>query len=117
VLAATQVPLRAATSPDLDTHVRVVVPYQDRTEAGLPGNGSLQALRDFEDHLNARLEGSGRMVAHESCGGVRQLHLYVDGTTPAAEQVRVAAVGWHQGRVDVTVTHDPGWDGVAHLRA
>jgi hypothetical protein len=117
VLAAAQVPLKAATAPHLDTHVRVVVPYRDRTEAGLAGEGSLAALRSFEDHLNARLEGSGRIVAHESCDGVRQLHLYVDGTTPAAEQVRVAAAGWHQGRVDVVVTHDPGWDGVAHLRA
>jgi len=116
VLAATQVPLRAATAPDLDTHVQVVVPYRDRTEAGLPGDGSLAALRTFEDHLSARLEGSGRMVAHESCDGVRRLHLYVDGTTPAAEQVRVAAAGWHQGRVDVVVTRDPAWDGVAHLR-
>jgi hypothetical protein len=45
------------------------------------------------------------------------LHCYVDGTTPAAEQLRAAVGGWQQGRVRVDATADPGWDRVRHLRA
>ncbi|MGZ4781694.1 MAG: DUF695 domain-containing protein [Oryzihumus sp.] len=117
VLAMTQVPLRAATAPHLDTHVAVVVPFTDTTEQGLPGAQSLPRLRSLEDHLTDRVGPSGRLVAHESHDGVRVLHLYVDGTTPAAEQVRAAVSGWDQGRVQVASQLDPAWAAVAHLRA
>ncbi|GAA1248073.1 DUF695 domain-containing protein [Oryzihumus leptocrescens] len=117
VLAMTQVPLRAATAPHLDTHVAVVVPFTDTTEQGLPGAQSLPRLRSLEEHLIDRVGPSGRLVAHESHDGVRVLHLYVDGTTPAAEQVRAAVPGWDQGRVQVASQLDPAWAAVAHLRA
>lgn len=116
VLAMTQVPLRAATAPHLDTHVAVVVPYTDATEQGLPGADSLPRLRSLEEHLTDRVGPSGRLVAHESHDGVRVLHLYVDGSTPAAEQLRAGVSGWDQGRVQVASQVDPGWAAVAHLR-
>ncbi|GAA4357060.1 DUF695 domain-containing protein [Angustibacter luteus] len=116
ILASAQVPLRASTAPHLDTYVPVVVPFGDHTEQGLPGPASLVALRDLEDHLTVLLGESGRVVAHQSHDGVRILHLYVDGTTPAAEQVRAGVVGWDQGEVEVGVQLDPGWTSVAHLR-
>ena len=117
VLASAVVPLRPALAPHLDTHVAVAVPYTDRTEQGLPGPGSLEPLRDLEEHLTQRLGGSGMLVAHETRAGVRVLHCYVDGTTPAAEQLRAAVGGWAQGRVRVESAADPGWDRVRHLRA
>ena len=116
ILAAAQIPLRASTAPHLDTYVPVVVPFADRTDQGLPGPGSLNALRDLEDHLSLLLGESGRIVAHQSHDGVRILHLYVDGTTPAAEQVRAGVVGWDQGEVEIDVALDPGWSSVRHLR-
>jgi hypothetical protein len=115
VLAGAQVPLRSATAPHLDTYVAVVVPFTDRTVDGLPDDGSLKPLRDFEDHLNTRLGDSGRIVAHETHGGVRTLHLYVDGSTPAVEQLRPAIAGWDQGQVGLTAAPDPGWQHVQHL--
>ena len=117
VLALTQVPLRPATAPHLDTHVAVVVPYTDTEQQGLPGAGSLPRLRSLEEHLGDRVGSSGRLVAHESHDGVRVLHLYVDGSTPAAEQVRAAVAGWDQGRVQVATQTDPAWAAVAHLRS
>ncbi len=117
VLAGAQVPLRAATAAHLDTHVAVGVPYLHRTPDGLPAEASLEALRALEDHLVERLGGSGRIVAHETGGGTRILHAYVDGGTPAADQLRAAVVGWDQGPVQLGVTLDPGWEGVGHLRA
>jgi hypothetical protein len=117
VLASAQVPLKPATAPHLDTYVGVTVPYSDRTENGLPGDGSLGPLRSFEKHLVQRLGDSGRLVAHQSHDGVRVLHLYVDSATPAAEQVRAAVGGWDQGGVTVEVVPDPAWQAVAHLRA
>jgi hypothetical protein len=116
VIASAQVPLKPVTAPELDTYVRVAVPYADRTEVGLPGPGSLEALRALEEHVTARLEGSGRVLAHETHAGTRVLHVYVDGTTPAAEQVRTAASAWDQGTAAVTVQRDPAWSAVAHLR-
>lgn len=115
LVATAQVPLVAATAPHLDTHVAVSVPYSDVTDAGFPGSGSLDELRRFEDHLTERLGGSGRLVAHETSGGARLLHYYVDGATPAVAQLEAAARGWEQGRARVQATDDPGWQAVRHL--
>lgn len=116
VLAGAQIPLRSATAPHLDTYVAVRVPYTDCTPEGLPGDGSLVPLQNFGDHLGTRLGASGRLVAHESHGGVRTLHVYVDGSTPAVEQLRPAITGWDQGHVTLSAVNDPGWQHVQHLR-
>ncbi|EAP98290.1 hypothetical protein JNB_15038 [Janibacter sp. HTCC2649] len=117
VIAMAQVPLRATSAPELDQHVTVSVAYTDRTDEGLPGDGSLSALRAFEDHVAERLGGAGRIVAHETGAGVRTLHFYVDSTGPGASVVRAAVAGWDQGRCEVTDQPDPAWNGVAHLRS
>lgn len=116
VVASAQVPLTPATAAQLDAHVAVAVPFTDRTDGGLPGPSSLQPLRDFEDHLTRRLGDSGRLVAHQTSGGMRLLHFYVDTTTPAADQLRAAVGGWDQGAVRIQVEYDPSWEAVAHLR-
>ena len=116
VLAAAMVPLSPLIAPDLDVHVAVVVPYVDRTDEGFPGPGSLDALRALEDHIAQRLGDSGRIVAHQSHRGVRTLHAYVAGMTPAVDQVRAAVSGWDQGEVAVESTPDPSWSAVAHLK-
>jgi len=117
VLAGAQIPLRSATAPHLDTYVAVSVPYTARTPEGLPTDSSLASLQDFGDHLNSRLGASGRLVAHETYAGVRTLHLYVDGSTPAVEQLRPAIAGWDQGQVSLASAADPGWQHVQHLRS
>lgn len=116
VLATAQIPLRAATAPHLDTYVAVTVPFTAQTPEGLPDEGSLTPLQDFGHHLSTRLGESGRLVAHETHGGLRILHLYVDGSTPAVEQLRPAVTGWDQGKVTLTTMLDPGWERVRHLR-
>ena len=116
VLAAARQPLRAATAPHLDRHVRVELPYTDLTDDGLPGPASLEPLREVEDDLGARLGPDGRVVAHETSGGVRTLHVYVDGTTDAAGRVEQLVAGWPQGRPRTTTADDPGWQAVRHLR-
>ncbi|MGC3994466.1 MAG: DUF695 domain-containing protein [Propionicimonas sp.] len=109
--------LSPVQAPDHDEHVAVVVPFRDVTEDGWPGTGSLDALRDFEDHLGRILRGSGQLVAVETSGGVRTLHYYVDSTTPAAGQVKAAVVGWDQGVVTVKSQSDPAWKAVAAFRS
>ena len=116
MVAMVRVPLVALSAAEFDRHVAVHIPYTDVEEGGLPGPDSLPGLRDFEDHLVERLEGNGECVGAESCDGRRLLHFYVDSTTPAHEQLRVAASGWRQGEVGLTVTDDPGWRKVQHLR-
>ncbi|WP_186526289.1 DUF695 domain-containing protein [Leekyejoonella antrihumi] len=116
LVASTQVPLAAAWAPELDTHIGVSIPYADQDASGQPGPKSLGNLRALEDHVVARLEGQGRLVAHETTRGVRLLHLYVSRGTPAAEQVKAAVQAWDEGRVRVRAENDPGWAQVQHLR-
>jgi Family of unknown function (DUF695) len=116
VIASTQIPLRAITAPHLDTYVGLAVRFADLTDAGLPGPGSLGELRALEDHISGRLADSGRVVAHETHAGLRVFHVYVDGTTPAVEQLRAAVTGWTQGPIAFDTRADPGWDSVGHLR-
>lgn len=116
VLAMAQSPLHPLTAPHLDTHVAVVLPYADRTEQGLPGEGSLTALRRFEERLTSRVGTSGAIVAHQSSDGVRTLHLYVDSTAGVLPTVKDVARSWDQGQATVHDMPDPGWAAVQHLR-
>jgi hypothetical protein len=117
VLASAQIPLRPVSAPQFDTYAGLTVPFADRTPEGLPAEGSLTSLRRFEEHVNARLDGSGRIVGHETHQGIRVLHCYLDGTTPALEQLRVAVAGWDQGSVSIVTDSDPAWEHVRHLRS
>lgn len=117
ILAATQVPLHPLTAPQLTVHVAMAVQYADLTDAGLPGPGSLEPLRELEDRLSATLGADGRVVAHESSAGLRVVHAYADSDSDAAQRARSTSWGWDQGRVEVMVSDDPGWESVAHLRA
>ena len=116
LLAMAQVPLRPATMPHLDTHVRVELPYYLGNDAELPVDESLAALRAAEDGIAARLGLDGRVVAHETTGGLRTLHVYVDSATDAVERVRAGAATWPEGRPRTVVSADPAWQAVGHLR-
>ncbi|MFD7156691.1 DUF695 domain-containing protein [Kribbella sp. NPDC059898] len=115
VIATAEYPLRSIRRPHLDTHVAVSIRYPVVREDGLPESEMLDELRAFEDHLTDRLGGSGNLLAHETSAGVRILHYYVDGTTPADAQLQAATTGWPHGKVTLTTTPDPAWEGVAHL--
>ena len=116
LLAMVQSPLHPVMAAQLDTYVAVTVPYRHRTQAGLPGEASLESLRALEHRLSARLGNDGRVVAHLSTGGVRTLHLYVDSTTGALSTVKEVSRGWDEGSTSVHELHDPAWQAVAHLR-
>ncbi|MFF5227568.1 DUF695 domain-containing protein [Dactylosporangium sp. NPDC000521] len=116
ILAAAARPLRSVRWPRFDTYVGVTLPYEDLTDAGLPDEASLAALRDFEDGpLATALRGDGELVAHESSGGKRTLHYYVDGATTAGADLAAAAAAWSEGRSKVERRHDPSFEAVAHL--
>jgi hypothetical protein len=66
--------------------------------------------------VTERLEGAGRVVAHETVAGTRVLHYYVDSTGPGAEVVRAAVTGSSEGPVGVHSGADPGWQAMRHLR-
>lgn len=113
VVAAVRLPLTSAAAPELDAHVRVEVPFPAE-ESGLPRPEALDPLRALEDRLTALLRNDGRVVAHQTSGGVRTLHVYADSATDAADRV-AAAVREHPGAA-ATVASDPGWEAVGHLR-
>jgi hypothetical protein len=114
LLAMVQVPLKPARWPLLDTHIRLAVPYDRANDAGFPTEGSLEALRDLEDHITARMDGA-ELVAHETTSGVRTFHLYADGTLPA-EVLKPLVASWAEGRTRLDVSADPDWAAVRHLR-
>lgn len=108
--------LAPVLAPDLDRHVALAVSYAQRNEGGLPVEGSLDALRDLEDHLVERLGSGGMLVAHASEAGVRTFHFYVDGAGPGEQVLKSAASGWAEGKLKVTAERDPGWRAVAPFR-
>jgi len=105
-----------ATAPHLDTYVSVSLPYRGRDSQRLPDEATAASLEAFATRLTDELGRSGELVAHLSTGGTRTLHLFVDSTTDAVEQVRTTARTWEGGRATVHAMHDPSWDAVAHLR-
>jgi hypothetical protein len=115
VLAAAQKSLRPMTAPQFDTHVSIELPFSDPLPTGMPDPDALDRLRAMQEHLEARLEGSGRAVAHETSDGVRLLHFYVDGSRPAVEQLRAALSGWNDGNARLRVQLDPEWAATRHL--
>ncbi|MFN8189428.1 MAG: DUF695 domain-containing protein [Nocardioidaceae bacterium] len=121
VMALAQVPLAPTTAPELDEHVAVAATYDQLTDEGFPGDPSLEALRTLEDRLADVLDGRGRLVAHESSGGRRTLHFYVDSATGATGELLAAARDWRldgvAGVVHTAAEPDPGWSAVRHLRA
>lgn len=116
VLASAQVPLHPVVAPHLSVHVAVMLPYRDCTPEGMPEDGSLDALRSFEDHLTDVLGKDGRIVAHQSSAGVRVLHVYVDETSDAVSRIDASAATWVEGQAQAQAMTDPSWESVAHLR-
>lgn len=116
ITATVQMPLRAVRWPLFDRHIEVVLPYPPADGRGLPGPADLEALRDFEDRLVARLDHTAVLIAHETCAGRRTLHLYADAATPATVVAGSMRAEWRYGPAQVTVRADPAWEAVAHLR-
>jgi hypothetical protein len=116
LVAMVRSPLHALTAPNLDTYVALTLPYSDRSDDGLPGLDSLDALRWFEERLESELGTSGQIVAHLSNAGVRTLHVYVDSAAGLLPTVKVLARSWEQGKATVHDMSDPGWTAISHLR-
>lgn len=116
ILVTARSVLASVQAPDLDRHVAIAVPFSEQTEAGFPGERSLDALRALEDHLVDRLGTGGLLLAHATEAGVRTMHFYVDGAGPGEEVLRTAVSGWTEGKVKVDAEPDPGWRAVAPFR-
>lgn len=111
-----QQPLRAAGRPELDTHIRVAVPYPgDPDRDGFHDPGTSARMGIYEESLEAALGEHGQLIATETRPGRRILHLYADSTTDALERVRAATPAWSDGTAVLDVTFDPAWEAVGHL--
>lgn len=90
------------------------LPFADTTPAGLPGPGALDQLRELEDELTGGLPPHVMLVAHETTGGVRTLHLYADSDDPAVTgQMRDIVSGWPGAAV--SSRRDAGWRKIRQL--
>lgn len=116
VTASALVKLTPVLAPQLDHHLRIVVPFIDLDVAGEPSTAALAALNAIVDDCESRLGRSALLVAYETARGTRTLHFYVDSMTTAAEHIKAAFVAWRQGKVKSSVTGDAHWSIVGHLR-
>lgn len=117
VMALALSTLSCVIAPLFDTHVAIDLPYAGRTAEELPDPLALESLRTIEDRLVDRLGAAGLLVAAETRAGVRRLHFYVETDGAGAGLLAAQADSWGDGTADVTVTADPGWGEVAHLRS
>ncbi|GHJ47426.1 hypothetical protein Cs7R123_47680 [Catellatospora sp. TT07R-123] len=114
-IATANLPLRAARWPRFDQHLAVALPFRTANAGRLPVEGSLDALRAFEDDLTMSVGADGTLVAHETGDLLRTLHLYVDSQSQARARVEAALPRWSEGRAKVAARQDPGMAGVRHL--
>jgi hypothetical protein len=110
------VPLSVTQAPDYTEHLTVSAEFADATDEGLPGPVALEELRVLEVQLCDSLLGLGRLVAHESCAGVRTLNFYLDASANGIGIAQSASTIYTQGVVTIEQTHDPGWRNVQRLR-
>jgi len=115
IMAMVQVPLKPARWPRLDTHVAVTLRFAAR-DNGLPTEESLEELRDIEDRIIDAVGRDGEVVAHETSGGVRTIHVYVDGATGAGNAAVAGTAAAGSLRPTTKVTYDPSFSRVGHLR-
>jgi hypothetical protein len=115
LLATAASPLRSARWPRFDLHVPIMLPYQRHNEGQFPVDESLAALRAFEDELSAAIGGNGALVAHETTGGLRTLHFYVDSQTNARAELESHLPRWREGRASIEPRLDPAFEQVRHL--
>ena len=115
VMAMVAVPAKWVDHPLLDQHIAVTLPFADQSVInGLPGPDALDQLRALEDDLTARLLPTALLVAHETSGGIRTLHLYGDSDDPHLLDIaRSITSGWPGGAV--SSSPDPGWRAIRHL--
>ncbi|WP_067125561.1 DUF695 domain-containing protein [Microtetraspora malaysiensis] len=115
--AAALYPLRPVDHPLFDQHIGVTLPYVNADENGQPTGASLDALRDFEERLSARLKADGcaALVAHLSAEGTRVLHVYADPASDATSRIQELVSGWDEGQTWIDADSDPSWSAVAHF--
>jgi hypothetical protein len=114
-MAAVRHPLAEMRHPEYEHHVALTLDYAPHWRTGLPKPKELLRLQDLEDRLSSRVEGHGVLAGAETTDAKRTVHLYIRGGGPMLEMYRDRERGGKQGGVAVTVTHDPDWQGVAHL--
>jgi hypothetical protein len=108
VLVSAMRPMKWIDRPLFDQHVAVLLPFGDCTPEGFPQTGTLDRLRAIEDAVTRALGDRALLVAHETCGGLRTLHLYSDQTDEhVVMDVKAAVAQWPGGRVQADL--DPGW--------
>lgn len=100
-------PLRWIENPRSDLHTALTVPF-DADDRGLPCATAENTLRRLEDALVEELGARGMLVAAETSGGVRTLHVYSDSEDPKARAVLHGAARRTRG-ARVRHTLDPIW--------
>lgn len=116
LIAAVRHPLHRVDYPLFDEHIAVRLPYGGATPDGLPGEQALGDLTTVQDAITSCLGRDAVLVAVQTAGGERLLHLYADSRTSPLATIQGPLGGYLGGEATIEAQLDPGWDAVDHLR-
>lgn len=106
------------TYPLADTHLAVVLQYEDSGN-GMPADPSITSdIEELEENVVDVLGGEGPHavhVAHVTGGGQVVAHFYVDGLEVDPERARPVLEKWSRGKTAMARSYDPQWEHVAPL--
>ncbi|PSK97490.1 uncharacterized protein DUF695 [Murinocardiopsis flavida] len=108
-------PLHRRDFPAFTLYVHVSVGYTSTDQDKQPADPSAAALEEYTATLRDIAADNGALFAHQTAGGQRRYHFYLDpdsGVLPAFEQ---AARTWSESKVQVSSTLDPQWDTINQI--
>ncbi len=102
-------PLHRRDFPALSLYVHVVLPYTHADDDRLPAEPSASALEAFTERLRDLLGDDGALFAHQTVGGQRRLHFYLDPDSGVLPELEEAVRSWSEGRAALQSRLDPEW--------
>ncbi|AYY11771.1 hypothetical protein EF847_02560 [Actinobacteria bacterium YIM 96077] len=104
------------THPLADTHVAVVLGYEDSGN-GMPADPSItHEIEELEGHIVDAFGGEGPQVVHVGhiTGGSQVVaHFYVDGLEIDPDVAKPVLEKWSRGKTSIARSYDPRWEHVA----
>jgi len=116
LIAEVRHPVHRVDFPLFDQHLAVRLPYSTATPDGLPGEEALAGLVAVQDLITSRLGRDAVLVAVQTAGGERLLHLYADAQASPLATLQGLLASYPGGTATVQAQLDPGWDAVDHQR-
>ncbi|GLU46666.1 DUF695 domain-containing protein [Nocardiopsis ansamitocini] len=115
VQIAVRHPLHRRDYPAFSLYVQVVVGYADTDDDKLPAQSSAAALDAFALGLRGLLGNNGALLAHQTIGGQRIFHFYLDPESGVLPELQKAVAEWPEGKTQLQSALEPEWDTINQI--